>query len=79
MKKFLITCVAIALLSGATFAVAETENKANERVVDLLSEKFSLPAAKIKISHGRKSRSKTVAILGPGRDWLARLEKLAIR
>ncbi|MEQ1879346.1 MAG: DUF167 domain-containing protein [Burkholderiales bacterium] len=54
-----------------------TDNKANERVVDLLREQFNLPAAKVRISHGRNSRSKTVAILGPGSDGLARLATLA--
>jgi uncharacterized protein (TIGR00251 family) len=48
-----------------------SESKANKRAVDLLSEQFHLPAAKVRIRHGRNSRCKTAANLGPGRDWLA--------
>jgi uncharacterized protein (TIGR00251 family) len=51
-----------------------TENKANKRVVDLLSEQFNL---RVIISPDRNSRSKTAATLGLDRAGLARLGTLA--
>lgn len=38
------------------------EGRANETVIELLSEYLNLPKSRIKITHGLKSRNKTVMI-----------------
>lgn len=46
-------------------AAQAKEGEANKAVIKILSEVLDLPKSNLEITHGHKSRSKTVAVVGP--------------
>jgi uncharacterized protein len=54
------------------------DQRANGILVDFIAEKLGVPASRVRIRHGLRSRSKTLEVSAPGaaalaalRDWAA--------
>lgn len=60
-------------------AAATIDGKANALLVDFLAESFQLPARRVIITQGGRSRAKVVQILDAGPELLARISHLANR
>jgi uncharacterized protein (TIGR00251 family) len=58
-------------------AAPAVDNKANQLLLDFLSESFQLSSSKVMITRGEQSRAKVVEIEGVGPDLLARITHLA--
>ena len=60
-------------------AAPATDFKANALLVDFLRKSFQLPAGKVMITRGGRSRAKVVEIAGGGPGLLARIRDLSER
>lgn len=60
-------------------AAPASDFKANALLVDFLRKSFQLPAGKVIITQGSRSRAKTVEIAGGGPRLLARIHRLVDR
>jgi uncharacterized protein (TIGR00251 family) len=58
-------------------AAPAIDGKANALLVDFLAESFQLPARRVIISQGGRSRAKVVQIVDAGPELLARISHLA--
>ncbi|MGH8630680.1 MAG: DUF167 domain-containing protein [Burkholderiales bacterium] len=60
-------------------AAPASDFKANALLIDFLRKSFQLPAGKVIITRGRRSRGKIVEIAGGGPQLLARIHRLLER
>lgn len=58
-------------------AAPAVDDKANRLLVDFLGKSFDLPAGRVIISRGGRSRAKIVEILRPSAALLERIQELA--
>jgi uncharacterized protein YggU (UPF0235/DUF167 family) len=54
------------------------DQRANSMLIDFIAEKLDVPASRVRLRHGARSRSKVIEVSAPGaaaltslRDWAA--------
>lgn len=53
------------------------DQRANGMLVDFIAKKLGVPASRVKLRHGARSRSKVIEVSAPGADALTALRDWA--